>query len=43
MRLVGGIVLKLICLLKTDLKSLIVYSSVAHIRVNFRGFKTITY
>lgn len=41
--LVGGVLVRLICLRQTDLKSLIAYSSVAHIRIVLRGLITITY
>jgi NADH-ubiquinone oxidoreductase chain 4 len=42
-RLVGGVLVRFICLRQTDLKSLIAYSSVAHIRIALRGMLTITY
>ena len=41
--LVGGVLVRLICLRQTDLKSLIAYSSVAHIGIVLRGLITITY
>lgn len=42
-RLVGGVLVSLICLRQTDLKALIAYSSVAHIGIVLRGLITITY
>lgn len=42
-RLVGGVLVRLICLRQTDLKSLIAYSSVAHIGVVLSGLITMTY
>lgn len=42
-RLLGGVVVSLICLRQTDLKSLIAYSSVAHIGIVLRGLITMTY
>lgn len=42
-RLVGGVLVNLICLWQIDLKSLIAYSSVAHIGIVLRGLITITY
>nr|YP_004935239.1 NADH dehydrogenase subunit 4 [Cramptonomyia spenceri]AET13064.1 NADH dehydrogenase subunit 4 [Cramptonomyia spenceri] len=41
--LIGGVLVSLICLRQTDLKSLIAYSSVAHMGVVFSGFMTMTY
>ena len=41
--LIGGVLTSLICLWQTDLKSLIAYSSVAHIGIVLRGLITITY
>lgn len=41
--LVGGIVVSLICLYQVDLKSLIAYSSVAHIGIVLAGLITLTY
>lgn len=40
--LVGGVLVRFICLRQTDLKSLIAYSSVAHIRIALSGLLTIT-
>lgn len=37
MRLVGGVVVRLICLRQVDIKSLIAYSSVAHIGIVLSG------
>ncbi len=42
-RLVGGVLVRLVCLRQTDLKSLIAYSSVAHIGIVLGGLMTITY
>lgn len=42
-RLVGGILVRLICLIQTDLKALIAYSSVAHMGIVLAGLITITY
>jgi NADH-ubiquinone oxidoreductase chain 4 len=42
-RLIGGVLVRLICLRQTDLKSLIAYSSVAHIAIALRGLLTLTY
>jgi NADH-ubiquinone oxidoreductase chain 4 len=41
--LVGGILVRLICLRQSDLKSLIAYSSVAHIGLALAGIITINY
>jgi NADH-ubiquinone oxidoreductase chain 4 len=41
-RLVGGVLVRFICLRQTDLKSLIAYSSVAHMRIVLSGLLTIT-
>nr|YP_010132037.1 NADH dehydrogenase subunit 4 [Periscepsia handlirschi]QQD89771.1 NADH dehydrogenase subunit 4 [Periscepsia handlirschi] len=41
--LVGGILVSLICLRQTDLKSLIAYSSVAHMGIVLSGTMTLTY
>lgn len=41
--LVGGFLVRLICLRQTDLKSLIAYSSVAHIGIVLAGLIRITY
>ena len=42
-RLVGGFLVRLICLRQTDLKRLIAYSSVAHMGIVLSGLLTITY
>lgn len=42
-RLIGGFYVRLICFCQVDLKSLIAYSSVAHIRIVIRGIMTINY
>lgn len=42
-RLVGGILIRLVCLCQTDLKSLIAYSSVAHIGIVLAGLITINF
>lgn len=42
-RLVGGVLVRLVCLRQTDLKALIAYSSVAHIGIVLGGLITITY
>lgn len=42
-RLVGGVLVSLICLRQTDLKALIAYSSVAHIGIVLAGLITLTY
>lgn len=42
-RLVGGVLISLVCLRQTDLKALIAYSSVAHIGVVLGGLITLTY
>lgn len=41
--LVGGFVISLVCLFQVDIKSLIAYSSVAHIRLVIAGLITIRY
>nr|YP_010022255.1 NADH dehydrogenase subunit 4 [Asyndetus clavipes]QOL12445.1 NADH dehydrogenase subunit 4 [Asyndetus clavipes] len=41
--LMGGIFVSLICLRQTDLKSLIAYSSVAHMGIVLSGLMTLTY
>nr|QVL28809.1 NADH dehydrogenase subunit 4 [Parhelophilus kurentzovi]UXG19011.1 NADH dehydrogenase subunit 4 [Lejops sp.] len=41
--LVGGVLVSLICLRQTDLKSLIAYSSVAHMSIVLSGLMTMTY
>lgn len=42
-RLVGGVLISLVCLRQIDIKSLIAYSSVAHIGIVLRGLLTLTY
>lgn len=42
-RLVGGVIVSLICIRQTDLKSLIAYSSVAHIGIVIGGLMTLNY
>lgn len=42
-RLVGGVLVRLICLRQTDLKALIAYSSVAHMGIVLAGLITLTY
>ena len=42
-RLIGGVLVSLICLLQIDLKALIAYSSVAHIGIVLRGLITVSY
>lgn len=41
--LIGGILIRLVCLRQTDLKSLIAYSSVAHIGIVLAGLITINF
>lgn len=41
--LIGGVLISLVCLRQVDLKSLIAYSSVAHIGIVLAGLITITY
>nr|AVN67404.1 NADH dehydrogenase subunit 4 [Elliptorhina javanica] len=41
--LVGGVIVSLICMRQTDLKSLIAYSSVAHMGIVIGGLMTLTY
>nr|QXG19514.1 NADH dehydrogenase subunit 4 [Drosophila serrata] len=41
--LVGGVLVSLVCLRQTDLKSLIAYSSVAHMGIVLAGLMTMTY
>ena len=36
-RLVGGVIVRLLCLRQADIKSLIAYSSVVHIRIVLSG------
>lgn len=42
-RLIGGVLVSLVCLRQTDLKALIAYSSVAHMGIVLSGLITITY
>lgn len=42
-RLIGGVLVSLICLRQTDLKALIAYSSVAHIGIVLGGLITLSY
>lgn len=42
-RLIGGVLISLVCLRQTDLKALIAYSSVAHIGIVLGGLITLTY
>jgi NADH-ubiquinone oxidoreductase chain 4 len=42
-RLVGGVLIRFICLRQIDIKALIAYSSVAHIGIVLRGLLTLTY
>lgn len=42
-RLIGGVLIRLICLRQIDMKALIAYSSVAHIGIVLRGLITLTY
>lgn len=42
-RLFGGILIRLICFYQTDIKSLIAYSSVAHMRIVIGGIITISF
>nr|AVN67750.1 NADH dehydrogenase subunit 4 [Eurycotis sp. B074] len=41
--LVGGVIVSLICMRQTDLKSLIAYSSVAHMGIVIAGLMTLSY
>nr|YP_009536190.1 NADH dehydrogenase subunit 4 [Exorista civilis]AYM35221.1 NADH dehydrogenase subunit 4 [Exorista civilis] len=41
--LIGGVLVSLVCLRQTDLKSLIAYSSVAHMGIVLTGLMTLTY
>nr|QID03243.1 NADH dehydrogenase subunit 4 [Formicosepsis sp. LX2018-01] len=41
--LTGGVLISLVCLRQTDLKSLIAYSSVAHMGIVLAGLMTLTY
>lgn len=42
-RLVGGVLVRLVCLRQVDLKALIAYSSVAHMGIVLGGMMTLTY
>jgi NADH-ubiquinone oxidoreductase chain 4 len=42
-RLVGGVLIRLVCLRQIDIKALIAYSSVAHIGIVLRGLMTLSY
>lgn len=42
-RIVGGVIVSLICLRQSDIKSLIAYSSVAHIGIVLGGIITLNY
>ena len=42
-RLIGGVLISLVCLRQTDLKALIAYSSVAHIGIVLGGLITLTH
>lgn len=42
-RLVGGVLVRLVCLRQVDLKSLIAYSSVSHMGIVLGGMMTLTY
>nr|YP_011002849.1 NADH dehydrogenase subunit 4 [Trichopoda pennipes]WPQ70566.1 NADH dehydrogenase subunit 4 [Trichopoda pennipes]WPQ70575.1 NADH dehydrogenase subunit 4 [Trichopoda pennipes] len=41
--LIGGLIISLVCLCQTDLKSLIAYSSVAHMGIVLSGLMTLSY
>ena len=41
--LVSGVLIRLVCLRQTDLKALIAYSSLAHIKIVLAGLITLTY
>jgi NADH-ubiquinone oxidoreductase chain 4 len=41
--LVGGVLVRLICIRQTDLKSLVAYSSVAHMGIVIGGIMTMSY
>jgi NADH-ubiquinone oxidoreductase chain 4 len=43
LRLAGGLFVSLFCICQTDLKSLIAYSSVAHIIMVIGGITTLSY
>lgn len=43
LRLIGGVIIRLICLFQVDIKSLIAYSSVAHIGIVLGGLLTFSY
>ena len=40
--LVGGVIIRLVCLMQVDIKALIAYSSVAHIGIVIRGLVTLS-
>lgn len=42
-RLIGGVLVRIVCLRQTDLKALIAYSSVVHIGIVLSGLITLTY
>jgi NADH-ubiquinone oxidoreductase chain 4 len=42
-RLIGGVLVSFVCIRQMDLKSLIAYSSVAHIGIVLSGLLTIRY
>jgi NADH-ubiquinone oxidoreductase chain 4 len=42
-RLLGGIIISLVCIRQIDIKALIAYSSVAHMGIVLRGLITLTY
>lgn len=42
-RLIGGVLVRLVCLRQVDLKALIAYSSVAHMGIVLSGLITLTY
>jgi NADH-ubiquinone oxidoreductase chain 4 len=41
--LIGGFLIRLVCLRQIDMKALIAYSSVAHMGVVLRGLLTLSY
>jgi NADH-ubiquinone oxidoreductase chain 4 len=41
--LLGGVIIRLVCLRQIDIKALIAYSSVAHIGIVLRGLMTLSY
>jgi NADH-ubiquinone oxidoreductase chain 4 len=42
-RLLGGVIIRLVCLRQIDIKALIAYSSVAHMGIVLRGLITLRY